>query len=294
VRNAGVRGLITFGANALGYFCINYFSRNLDKALVGWKSGAGALGLYSRAYYLFVVPINQFCIPLHGVAVTTLTKLRNDPERFQKFYMRALSGISFVGMPLSTFLASVGRELILLLLGPQWTAATGIFMIFGLSAGIQIIYSTKSWLHVALGRTDRWLRWGIIATVVTSVLFFAGLPFGATGVAIGYTFSLYILTIPAILYAGRPVQFRLRYLLSGIWRYYAAAAGAGCVSWFLARILTIDNLIAEISICFVAFVSVYLALVVLLYGTYTPLIEFIDIVKEMTPSLHKRAIVSEK
>ena len=288
VRHAGVRGMIAFGANALGYYCINYFSRNLDKALVGWRSGAGVLGFYTKAYYLFVVPINQFSIPLHGVAVTTLTKLKGDPERFRKFYMRALVAISFVGMPLSTFLAAMGRELILLLLGPKWEPATEIFMVFGLSAGIQIIYATKSWLHVALGRTDRWLRWGLMATVVTALFFFMGIPFGAVGVAVGYTVSLYLLTIPAILYAGKPAGFSIGYILSGIWRYYVAAAGAGILCWTFAQKVVIMQLIVKIAACFGVFTLVYLIILILLYQGIAPISHFYDILQSMVPSLTKK------
>ncbi len=287
IRDAQVKGLIAFGANTLGFFTLNYFARNLDKALVGWRTGAGTLGLYSRAYYLFIVPINQLCIPLHGVAVTTLTKLRNDPERFKKYYMKALTAVSFIGMPLSTCLAANGHDLIMLLLGPQWESATEFFNIFGLSAGIQIIYGTTSWLHVALGRTDRWLRWGIFGTIVTVISFLIGIIFGATGVAVGYTFSLYLLAIPAILYAGKPVNLSIGFLVSGTWRYYAAAAGAGVVNWYISKMLSLDTLLLKLSISFTAFTAIYTVLLVVLYRGSSPLREFYDILKTMIPSMRR-------
>jgi PST family polysaccharide transporter len=293
VRNADIGGMIKFGANALGFFCVNYFARNLDKALVGWRSGADVLGNYSRAYYLFIAPINQFCIPLHGVAVTTLSKLRNNTVQFRKFYFKALTAISFVGMPLSTFLAAMGRELILLLLGPKWISATGIFMIFGLSSGVLIISGTNSWLHVSLGRTDRWFRWGIFSTIITALFFVCGLPFGATGVALGYTLSLYLLTVPAICYAGKPAGLTISRLCSEIWRYYVAAAFAGISVWYIAKILLISNLLLKLLIGFCAFSFLYLAVLILLYGGFSPIIQFLDIVKTMISSKNKQSILNQ-
>jgi PST family polysaccharide transporter len=293
VRNANVGGMIKFGANALGYFCVNYFARNLDKALVGWRSGAEVLGNYSRAYYLFIAPINQFCIPLHGVAVTTLSKLRNNTVQFRKFYFKALTAISFIGMPLSTYIAAMGRELILLLLGPKWVSATGVFMIFGLSSGVLIISGTNSWLHVSLGRTDRWLRWGIFSTIITALFFVCGLPFGATGIALGYTLSLYLLTVPAICYAGKPAGLTIRQLCSEIWRYYVAAAFAGVSGWYIARILLINNLIFKLLICFCAFSFLYLALLILLYRGLYPIMQFLDILKTMISSNRKKSIQNQ-
>jgi len=283
VRGSGVKGLLKFGANALGYYIVNYFARNIDKALIGWRSGAGPLGFYNKAFQLFIVPINQFSIPLHGVAVTTLSKLKNEPEQYRNFFMKALGAVSFLAMPLSTFLASVSHDLILFLLGPQWIPATRIFSVLGLSAGFQIVYSTKSWLHVSLGRTDRWLRWGIWASVITTIFFFAGLPFGIMGIAAGYTISLMTLTIPGLLYAGKPAQFTAIYLIAGIWRYYAAAVIAGITSFILARQILLDSLILKLSICFGAFSACYLLLIIILYRGVAPLREFIGLMGNMLP-----------
>lgn len=283
VRGTGVRGLVRFGANALGYYIVNYVARNLDKALVGWGSGAGSLGFYNKAFYLFIVPVNQFTFPLHGVAVTTLAKLKGNPEQYRRFYMKALCAVSFVAIPFSTFLASVSYDLILFLLGPQWIPATKIFSILGLSAGFQIIYGTKSWLHVSLGRTDRWLRWGIWASFFTALFFAAGLPFGVIGIAASYTISLLILTIPGLLYAGKPVNITARFLIAGIWRYYVAAVLAGVLSWLMAGQISITPLFLKLCTCFVIFSAGYLLFLIILYGGIYPLKEFFGLLKNLMP-----------
>lgn len=270
-RRSGVKGLIRFGANTMGFYMVNYFARNLDKALIGWAKGPVALGFYHKAYHLFVLPVNQFSIPLQSVAVTTLTKLRNEPEKYRAYFMRAISLLSFVGMPMSTFLAALGDDIILLLLGPQWDKAAQIFSVLGLGAGMQIMYATQGWLHISLGRSDRWFWWGVIGSGVMGLFFVAGLPFGTMGVAAGYTLSLYLLTGPALWYAGRPVELTVRELVSGVWRYYAAAAIAGAATWFAVSF--IDSMLVFLRLVFgsVIFAVLYLSSIVGLFGSFKPL-----------------------
>ncbi|MFP4163568.1 MAG: lipopolysaccharide biosynthesis protein [Chitinispirillaceae bacterium] len=273
VRDAGVMGLIRFGANTMGFYLVNYFARNLDKALIGWASGPVALGFYHKAYHLFVLPVNQFSIPLQSVAVTTLTKLRSEPERYRAYFVRAISLLAFVGMPMSTFLAALGDEIILILLGPQWDRAAEIFSILGLGAGMQIMYATQGWLHISLGRADRWFWWGVVGSAVMVLFFVAGLPFGTRGVAAGYTVSLYLLTGPALWYAGRPVKLTVKELVAGVWSYYVAAAVAGGTTWYLASQLGYIQVFLRLAICSVSFALLYLFSVVVLHGSFRPLKE---------------------
>src|SRR5262245_15436776 len=58
-RGASVREILAFGGHLAGFNVINYLARNLDNVLVGRFAGAGALGLYSRAYQLLMMPLNQ-------------------------------------------------------------------------------------------------------------------------------------------------------------------------------------------------------------------------------------------
>jgi len=51
--------LIGFGGNiAVSYVIFNWIS-NADNILIGWYWGAGPLGLYSRAYNLLILALNQ-------------------------------------------------------------------------------------------------------------------------------------------------------------------------------------------------------------------------------------------
>jgi len=232
-RDTEIRPMLKFGMNTYGNYAVNYLSRNLDKVLIGWRHGAQSLGHYERAYYLFVMPVTQLSYPLTNVAVAALSRLRDEPDKYRSYYLKALSMLAFIGMPLSAILTLIGKDFLLLLLGPQWNKAGEIFTIFGPGIGILIVYGTHGWLHLSLGRADRWLRWGIIELIVVVLAFAAGLPFGAIGVAVAYTASFYLLMGPGLWYAGRPVGLPLLSFLSAISQYYVSAVAAGLLSWFI-------------------------------------------------------------
>jgi len=53
-RNAeGTGAMVRFAMYTYGRYSVNYFTRNTDNLLVGWRFGAPALGFYKKAYDLF-------------------------------------------------------------------------------------------------------------------------------------------------------------------------------------------------------------------------------------------------
>lgn len=283
VKGSGVRPMIGFGANTMGFYIVNYFARNMDKMLIGWRSGATMLGFYSRAYYLFIAPISQFCIPLQNVAVSTLTKLRNEPVKYCRYYLNALSILALVSFPVSIFMAAEGKDLILILLGPQWGPAANIFSVLGLGAGTQILYATQGWIYVSLGRADRWLKWGVFGSFIMVLSFVAGLPFGVIGVATGYTISLYLLVGPALWFAGKPIGLTLKVIFGEIYRYYLAALIAGVGCWSLSRLLVDFHLLSRFIICFGAFTAAYLLLIIVFYRSIDPIKRAVLLVQSFRP-----------
>jgi O-antigen/teichoic acid export membrane protein len=290
-KKSGIKPMVKFGANTMGYYFVNYFARNLDKTLIGWQNGASALGFYSRAYFLFIAPINQFSLPLQSVAVTTLTKLKSEPQKYRRYFLNALSLLAFVGMPVSTAMAALSDSLIMLLLGEKWMRTAQIFSILGLSAGIQVIYATQGWVYVSLGRADRWFRWGIIGSLVMVVSFIAGLPFGPEGVAFGYSASLYLLVIPALWFAGKPVGLTFWNITGAIWKYYVSSVIAGMGCWYFVHHFTSHSLYMQLIIGSLFFCALYLLSIVSLYRSFDPVRLFIQIVSNLAPVRKKKAEV---
>jgi PST family polysaccharide transporter len=192
-------------------------------------------------------------------------------------------------MPMSAVLTLISHDLILLLLGPQWQKAGQIFLCFGFSIGIMIIYLTHGWLHLSLGTPDRWFRWSIIEFIVTSLCFLVGLAFGPLGIAVAFSASFYILLCPALWYAGKPIQLKISYVLSVLWKYYVSALTAGLFCWFIlysysptSTMMLKYNVLIRVVISIISSLLLYLALVIAFHQSIKPVSQFLLILREIT------------
>lgn len=287
---SGVRSMVRFALSTYGTFIMAYFQKNLDKVLIGRFQGSQWLGNYDRAYTLFALPASQLTVPLTNVSLAALSRLRGDPQRYRQAYMKAVSLVAFLGMPLSAVLTVVGYDLILLLLGAKWEQAGVIFTIFAPSAGIFMIYSTHGWLHLSLGKADNWLRWSIFGFVITTVFFMAGLPYGANGVALGRVIAIHLLALPGVWYAGRPVQLSIGSLVQAIWKYYVSSLLAGLVTWAMLHNWIPSGESWEVHLLRVFLgstfcMSIYLVFTVALHQGLKPIVDFVSIVRESVSGL---------
>lgn len=188
-KNTGVRSMIKFGGNLTGFTTINYFSRNLDNLLIGRFWGAQQLGLYTRAYQLMALPIEQINEPISSVAVPSLSRLADSPESYRKAYLRMLEKIALLTMPCVVLMILTSDWIIYIVLGSQWVGATQIFVLLGITALFQPIANTTGWLLISQGRTNHMLKWGLISGPIIMGSIVVGLPWGAIGVAASYAFT---------------------------------------------------------------------------------------------------------
>ncbi len=289
-RVAGTGSVARFALNVYGRFTFNYFTRNTDNLLVGWRFGSDSLGFYKKAYDLFLLPANQLLIPVSDVTLSTLSRLERGSAEYKRYFLNGLSILAFVGMCAGGVLTLAGKDLIRLLLGAKWEPAGQIFTFFGPGIGIMLIYTTSNVIHLSIGRADRWFRWVIVEFSVTVMLFFLGLHWGPAGVAAAWTASFWILTIPAFWYAGKPINFGIAPVLGVVWRYILASLLAGGVSAEVIRelnpsILTPGILVALARVIAISllFSVLYVAAVILLHGGTDPLNRIATLLPELLP-----------
>ncbi len=287
-RNSNVKPMLKFGLNTVAYYVVDYFARNSDKALIGWKEGPAPLGFYSKAFQLFLAPVSQLTIPLSGVAVATLSKLYKEPAKYHSYYLGAVHAVAFVGFPLSMFLVANSKYLILFLLGRKWAEAAELFSILGLAGGIQLITSTRAWLFVSLGRTDRWFYTGVVASLLMGLFILAGLQFGTKGVAVAYSLFVYLSMVPSLWYAGSPIGLKFRQILSVLWKSFCASFLAAAINWYLFRFMLNLPYLAILIVSAAVFSITYATIVFLLYGNVKPFISFFELAVMVLPGVQKK------
>ncbi len=218
-------GLFGVGGFHSAFSFCNYFARNGDNMLIGWFWGAGALGLYSRAYGLLMLPLVQLNVPISSVSLPALSKLQDEPARFRRVYLRALSLLAYLGLPLVTFTILAAEEIILVMIGPQWVEVVPLFRALGVVGLFQLVTNTGGLLFVATGRTDRMLSVGLWGTTATLVTFVVALPHGTHAMALAYASYSGLVALPTLYVATRGTAVSLR----DIGRTLARPAAAACL-----------------------------------------------------------------
>lgn len=169
-----LRKIFSYSAYQFLFNVINYFSRNLDKLLIGKYMGMSPLGYYEKSYRLMMLPLQNITQVITPVMHPIFSDFQNDKAKLATSYERILRFLSFIGLPLSVLLFFTAQEVTLIIFGDQWLPSVPVFRILALSVGVQIILSSSGSIFQAAGDT----RSLFICGVFSSVLNVAGMLLG--------------------------------------------------------------------------------------------------------------------
>lgn len=208
-KGSGVRDMLKFGGGLTGFNFLNYFTRHADNVIIGYALGSASLGIYSKAYGLVNMPIQQINAPVSHVMVPSLSRLQGEPNRYRRAFLHAIGMLAFVGMPAVGLLFAVADEVVALVLGGGWEDAATVFRFLAPGALLGTVNVAPGWLCVSLGRARVQLVWAAIAAPVMVMTFVAGTHWGISGVAAGFSASWCALFILFAAMACRksPVSF---------------------------------------------------------------------------------------
>ena len=272
-KTEGVGSMLNFGADILGIQIINYFARQFDNILIGWKFGASTLGLYDKAYSLLLMPVSQINTPLASVIIPALSKAKSDPKEYKKILEGALQVMFFITMPLLVFLAVFSDQIVLLWLGEKWLACSELFR-FLLPASIAgAILNPSGWTLLSQGNTRLLRRIGLINAVIIVTSFLIGLPYGAKGVAISYSCAMCMIALPTWHVSLKGTGITLRSILNAFYQPLVASLPGAITAWYLVSKSQINDATywTNFQIGSVAFGTMYIAMALIAFGKWRDL-----------------------
>ena len=239
---------------------VNYFARNLDNVLIAKVWGDGPVALYSKAYSLLILPLNQMATPIGQVAVPALSKLHADEEQYRSFFFKGVSMASFLMAPVCLFTIIASREIILAFLGPDWAESIPIF--FALAP--KLLFTTTStcvnWVVFSKGYTGKHLKTTVFASFVILATFLSTIWFGVLVLAWAFTVISISLRIPLSAYLLKDSPVSLRDILAIQVSSLLSATVAAIATFILGRFLLELNPAASLFIQAFVFGLLYLAL----------------------------------
>lgn len=150
---------------------INYFSRNLDKLIIGRFFSMNELGYYEKSYRLMMLPLQYVTNVVTPVMHPILTSLQNDYKSLTEKYNKIIKLIATISFPLGVFLYFAADDIIYIIYGNRWEKAIPVFQILALSLPLQMILSTTGAIYQAAGKTN-WLFYGGLSNTCCTVMGF--------------------------------------------------------------------------------------------------------------------------
>ncbi len=179
-----VRASLAFSRDVLVSRIAWYVYDNADFAVVGRMLGKQSLGDYSMAWTLVTLPNEKIATLVLGVTPSVFAKVRDDLPEFRRYVLLLVEVLSTLLFPACIGMALVAPELVLVALGPSWSASVPIVQALAAFAMVRAISPIASQVLVSRGRTREALGFSLLGAVLLPVGFWVGTRWGTVGVAL--------------------------------------------------------------------------------------------------------------
>lgn len=182
---------------------VNYLALNGDKLVIGRLIGGDALGLYDRAYKLASLPGSLYEMAASKVALSSLSRVQNEPERLRAAYRRGIELTALIGVPMTALMIVLAPQIVDVLLGPQWHHTVLPFIILSVSTFSRLSYRVSNSVLFARGRVYVFVLVQIAYAAVVIGGSWLAVSHGITGVAAVVTIAI---TLNSIVLAGLTIR----------------------------------------------------------------------------------------
>ncbi|HVO22999.1 MAG TPA: lipopolysaccharide biosynthesis protein [Candidatus Margulisiibacteriota bacterium] len=270
--DAEVKSMIRFGLHVVGFSVTYTVAKAVDRIALALFYRPEQVGYYQNAITLYENSIFAVFAQVHTVGSAALSKLQSNPDALRQKYQAALAAMAFFVMPAAAILSVTGEDVAVILLGEKWRAAGWLLRVIALRGIFQVVEMSQGWLHLSIGRADRWRNWGIVSLAVQIVTVLAGLPFGPTGVAVAGIVTSLLLAIPSVSYAGSPIGIGSALVIRAVGPQLIGAIGAAIGGWLLqttaiAHWHSVSRIVASAALC----ACIYLGVVVGVFRRTEPM-----------------------
>lgn len=253
--------IFSYSAYQFLFNIINYFSRNLDKLLIGKYMGMKPLGYYDKSYRLMMLPLQNITHVITPVMHPILSDFQNDLDKLSSSYEKIVRLLAFIGFPLSVFLFFTAKELTLIIFGDQWMPSVPVFQILSISVGIQIILSSSGSIFQASGDTRSMFISGLFSSTLNVISMLAGIFFFGTlealAVCICISFTINFIQCYWLMYHVTFHRRNLFFFIKQIRSPLIIAVIIGIILLIINQVLMDMNIFLTISVKSILFIITF-------------------------------------
>ena len=221
-----VKKIFSYSAYQFGFEIINYFSRNLDKLIIGKFLSTEALGYYEKSYRLMQLPLQKLTSVINPVLQPVMSNLQDNMQMMALKYTKIVVFIASVSFPIAVILYFSASDIIVVMYGEQWKPAISVFKILSLSIPTQMILSTSGGILQSCNAT-KYLFWiGLVNTIIVISGFIIGLSIWGTMESVAWGWSIasifsFVNTYSILYY--KIFRFSLFEMMKQLWKPFCNA-----------------------------------------------------------------------
>lgn len=189
--------LYRYGINLFGASCITRILDEGTQFFIGKVLTPFNLGIYTRGNQFASLPSTAFGSIINSVIFPSLSSLKDDEERFDMVYHKAVVMQAVVTTPIFLFLAMCSEPLVRILITEKWIAVVPVMQILCIGRILTSVANTTEQMLNANGRSDLFLRQQILKMIVKFSFVVCALKFGIIAVALAdmlYTWTQFFIT----------------------------------------------------------------------------------------------------
>lgn len=183
---AELKSMMNFGVSMTNTRFMLFLSRNVDMIIIGRFLGATALGFYSIAWRVMMMPIEIFANGLFQVMLPTIGQIKDEPDRLKAALFKTYRMISLFTFPAMAGIAALSGPLTRFVFGEEFAPAAFPMAALAIHGAIQSLLFMQGSVFLALNRVDIMFRWSVITVVVLVVFLLVGVQWGLEGASLGY------------------------------------------------------------------------------------------------------------
>lgn len=218
-----LRSLLPFGSYAVASSLLTRTFQNVDYFVVGRWLGAEALGYYTLANQLSIIPQRRLVVVLQSVTFPAFAQIQNQRERMRSGFLEGMRHLFALLIPAGLFLAIFASALVAVIYGAKWLPAAESLRILAI-AGVLSGFDAAESVFMAVNRPN--IRMWLIALRVALFLAFSaafGLAYGEIGISVSLTLAVALSALASLPITGRILGTSAASLLVAIWPPVRAA-----------------------------------------------------------------------
>jgi O-antigen/teichoic acid export membrane protein len=201
-----LKGFLSYGIYQLGASSLQMFNSNFDYLIIGRFLGAEALGYYTFAFQLSVMPFTKIFPLVSQVSLPIFAKIQDQMVLLRKSYLKLIGMVCYVNAPIYFGLIVVAPFLVPFMFGDQWVPSVGLIQVLAATVFIRTVIMPMQPLLQAKGRADIVFKFTVISMLLQMPALTAGALIGGTkGVTVAYLSVQVVLFFVHYLYTVRRI-----------------------------------------------------------------------------------------